>query len=457
MALFSSVRNKIMVPTLFITVSLLTLLGVSLALNSYSGFTRMLKARADSNVDFLAKISISSYKNFEYFDLDTIVDQIMKDPEVDFAVFSDARGTPLTKAAVKSTHPFIEVERKIFDESGKPLGLLKLGLNRSIMDSYIRNSLQIISVSIVLAILLFVYGIKTLSERVVVRRLEELENLSEKLADGDMTITVNTAGYDEISSLGRAMNKMAANLRESIGKTVTRNTELEDWQKHELWLKSGLNDLNIILRGEHTISELADEALAFVADFLGAGVGVIYLYFEKGEMLQTLSTYAISRSKRLSWGFALGEGLPGQVALERKMIYLDSVPPDYLVVTSPFGKAEPLNVVIMPIMYNNSLVGVLELGSFKSFSEADVNFLKQALEGVAIAMQVSRSRLLVSDLLTQTQLQTEELRAHQEELQQSNEELTERTRMLENPLPAREAKQNARIKPDKRRKPDDQR
>lgn len=450
MVLFSSIRNKIMVPTLVITVSLLTLLGVSLAMNSYSGFTLMLKAKADSSADFLAKISMTPYKNFEYFDLDSLVNEIMKDPEVDYAVFNDARGIPLTKAAGKSPRPFIEIERKIHDESGKLLGSLKLGLNRSIMDSYIRNSLQLISISIVVAIFLLVFSMKTLSERVVVRRILEIQRLSEKLADGDMTVTVNTAGYDEISSLGRAMNKMAADLKESIGRTVTRNSELEGWQQQELWLKNGLNDLNIILRGEHTIAELADQTLTFMAGFLGAGVGIMYLYFDKGEMLQTLSTYAISDSTRMNWGFALGEGLPGQVALERKMIHLDSAPPGYLTVTSPFGKAEPLDVVIMPIMYNDSLVGVLELGSFKRFSDADFNFLNQSLEGVAIAMKVNRSRLLVNDLLVQTQLQTEELRVHQEELQQSNEELTERARILEDRLPAREAVLNTKTKPDKR-------
>jgi len=403
MVLFTSIRNKILVPTLLITVTLLTLLGVSLAMNSYSGFTKMLNAKANATVDFLAKVSITSYKNYEYFDLDALVQEITKDPEVDFAVFYDAYGAALTKAVEKSSSPFKVVERKIAGENGKHFGSLKIGLNRSIMDGYIRNSLQIIGISIVVAIFLFVFGMKTLSERIVVNRIVEIEELSEKLADGDMTITVSTAGFDEISSLGRAMNKMAANLRESIAKTRSRNTELEDWQKKELWLNSGLNDLNIILRGEHTITELADEALAFMADFLGAGVGIVYIYFEKGEMLQTLSTYAISASKRLNWGFGLGEGVPGQVALEKKMIYLDSVPPDYLAVTSPFGKADPLNIAIMPIMYNDSLVGVLELGSFKHFSDADFNFLNQALEGVAIAIKVNRSRALVNDLLAQTQ------------------------------------------------------
>ena len=127
----------------------------------------------------------------------------------------------------------------------------------------------------------------------------------------------------------------------------------------------------------------------------------------------------------------LGEGLPGQVALQRKMMCLNAVPPDYLPSTSALGKSDPLNVVIMPIMHNDTCVGVLELGSFRQFSADDFNFLHQSLEGVAIAIVVSRSHQRVSELLEQTQAQAEELLVQQEELQQTNEELEERARMLE--------------------------
>lgn len=195
-------------------------------------------------------------------------------------------------------------------------------------------------------------------------------------------------------------------------------------------LKNGLYELNIILREERIVADLADETLAFMAGFLGAGVGIMYLYDEKGEMLQTISTYAISKERMTNWSFLLGEGLPGQVALERKMIFLDSVPPGYLQITSATGEAKPSNVVVMPIMHNDILAGVLELGSLRVFTNDDFDFLRQALEGIAIAININSSRQMVNELLEQTQEQAEELRVQQEELQQSNEELMERAEML---------------------------
>lgn len=221
------------------------------------------------------------------------------------------------------------------------------------------------------------------------------------------------------SALDRAFAGMTASLRHSRDEDARRDH-----------LKSGLHELNKILRDEQKTAELADDALAFMADFLGAGVGIMYLYDEEGELLQTLSTYAISREGRLNWGFRLGEGLPGQVALERKTIHLSAVPPDYLPISSALGTANPLNVVIMPMLHHEILVGVLELGSFTCFGDDDFEFLKQALEGIAIAIEVNSSRQRMSELLEKTQTQSEELLVQQEELQQTNDELAERARML---------------------------
>jgi putative methionine-R-sulfoxide reductase with GAF domain len=218
----------------------------------------------------------------------------------------------------------------------------------------------------------------------------------------------------------RAFAGMTAGLRSNRDEEIRRDR-----------LKNGLYDLNKILRDDQNISGLADRALAFMAGFLGAGVGIIYRYDETKEMLRILSTYAISRSYRLSEeGIRLGEGLSGQVAAERKMICIHAVPPDYLPISSALGEANPLSLVIVPIMHNDSLLGVLELGSFRQFGDDDFTFLNQALEGIAIAMKVNRSRQLVDELLEQTQAQTEELHVQQEELRQSNEELTERARLV---------------------------
>jgi GAF domain-containing protein len=233
-------------------------------------------------------------------------------------------------------------------------------------------------------------------------------------------VLIAVIGMNEAQiKLDKAFVGMTASLRSSRDEGIRRDR-----------LKSGLYELNKILRNEQKTAELADRALAFLTTFLGAGVGIMYLYDEKEEMLQTLSTYAISRSGQLNDGFRLGESLAGQVAADRKMICLKAVPPDYLPITSALGEADPLNVVIMPIMHNDILVGVLEIGSFRPFDNDDFEFLNQSLEDIAIAINVNISRQLVNKLLEQTQHQAEELAVQQEELLQTNEELEKRARML---------------------------
>ncbi len=195
-------------------------------------------------------------------------------------------------------------------------------------------------------------------------------------------------------------------------------------------LKSGLNEINNILRIEQKTSDMADRSLAFMAAFINAGVGILYLYAESEGKLRVISTYAMAGSRRQKEDLSIGEGLIGQAARERKIIILDAVPPDYLPISSALGTADSPTVAVLPILHNDVLLGVLELGSFRKFTEDDLNFLNQALEGLAIAININKSRKMVDGLLEQAQQQAEELRVSQEELQQTNEELLERARML---------------------------
>jgi len=220
-------------------------------------------------------------------------------------------------------------------------------------------------------------------------------------------------------ALDRAFSWMAESLRRVRSEEARRNH-----------VKSGLYELNKIMRNEHQTAALADEALTFLAEFLGGGVGIIYLYDDIKQTLQTISTYAITKTNGHDDSFRLGEGLPGQVALAKKMICLNSIPLDYLPISSALGEADPVNIVIMPIKYNESLVGVLELGSFRRYNDDDFEFLNEAVEGIAIALNVNRSHQLANSLLEKTREQAEELRVQREELLRANEVLEDRARML---------------------------
>jgi CheY-like chemotaxis protein len=221
-------------------------------------------------------------------------------------------------------------------------------------------------------------------------------------------------------TLDAAFNNMTRSLRH--GRQVEQAAD---------WLKSGLNELNSRMRGDQALAELANKVLGYLAEYLKAGVGALYLYDEEADELALAATYACPRRHRVGERIRLGEGLIGQAARQRKTITLSDVPDDYLPIGSALGGAAPKVIVAIPLLHGQRLVGAIEIGAFGGFSEVEQDFLDLAREGIAIALSVNLSRQRLAELLEETQQQTEELRVQQEELQQSNEELEERAHLLE--------------------------
>ncbi len=246
-------------------------------------------------------------------------------------------------------------------------------------------------------------------------------DMSEVSFDETGMLLKEIAGMSEVQYfLDRALTVMTRSLRHNREQDTLRD-----------WFKNGQNELNTVLRGDKSTAELTEQALAFLTEYIGAGTSVFYIFDEKEATLQAAASYALTKRVRLNERIALGEGVAGQAALQRKMICLNTAPTDYLPISSALGKADPAYIVVLPLLHNGVLYGILEFGSFNIFSGNDLEFLNQSKKGIAIALSVNKSRQRVNELLEQTQVQAEELRVQQEELQQTNEELEERAQMLE--------------------------
>ncbi len=222
------------------------------------------------------------------------------------------------------------------------------------------------------------------------------------------------------SALDQALLEMTRSLR------LARETE-----RGRDWLKTGRNDLNSLLREDQTTAELTNAVLSYLAHYLQAGVGALYLFDERAVRLCLTATYAISGEAKLGEQFRLGEGLIGQAAREQRVIRLTEVPSDYLNIGSALGRAAPSVFAAIPLLHGNRLVGVIEIGAFRDFGELELRFLELARETIAVGLNANLAHRQMADLLDETQQQAEELRVQQEELQQSNEELEERAQMLE--------------------------
>src|SRR5262249_34033225 len=131
------------------------------------------------------------------------------------------------------------------------------------------------------------------------------------------------------------------------------------------------------------------------------------------------------------------EGLVGQAAIEKEKILLTNVPTDYIRIASGLGEAPPLNILVLPVVFEGQVKAVIELASFSPFSATHEAFLDQLTESVGIVLTTLEANTRTEDLLKQSQSLAAELQIRQRELQRSNADLEDKARLL--------AEQNAEV------------
>ncbi|HEX2976168.1 MAG TPA: GAF domain-containing protein [Bacteroidales bacterium] len=79
----------------------------------------------------------------------------------------------------------------------------------------------------------------------------------------------------------------------------------------------------------------------------------------------------------------LGEGFPGQVAKDGKLMNLSEIPEGYLVIESGLGKAAPVSLILFPVKNGDDVLAVIELSSFHKFTGDDEQFFKSISPSIA--------------------------------------------------------------------------
>src|ERR1700722_10124017 len=201
-------------------------------------------------------------------------------------------------------------------------------------------------------------------------------------------------------------------------------------QQTEAWLQSGLAGLSERMQGEQRLETLGDNVLGFLARYLAAQVGAMYIG-EPGGQFRRFAGYALppeygARADALR----PGGGLAGQALKENRVLQVHDVPANYLSVASSLGRADPTQLLIAPATDSATVHAVIELGFFRTLQASDLELLRRARESIGIAVRSSKDRTRLEELLEETQRQSEELQTQQEELRVANEELTEQGQVL---------------------------
>ena len=133
--------------------------------------------------------------------------------------------------------------------------------------------------------------------------------------------------------------------------------------------------------------------------------------------------YAYNRQKFLKSEFKPGEGLIGRCYLERETIFLTEIPENYIKITSGMGEDSPTCLIVVPLLYNDKVFGVIEVASFNTFEQFQIDFVEKIASSIASTISVVKINIQTNKLLEQSRQQAEEMASQEEEMRQNMEEL----------------------------------
>ena len=252
-------------------------------------------------------------------------------------------------------------------------------------------------------------------------QVRAIADVATAVTKGDLTRSIGVAAEGEVAVLKDNINEMIRNLKD----TTEKNTEQD-------WLKTNLAKFTRVLQGQREMLTVCKLILSELAPLVKAQHGVFYgMEGEKDDArLGLQASYAYKERKNLPKQFRLGEGLVGECALQKQRILLTNVPSDYVQINSGLGEATPMNVVVLPVLFEGVTKAVIELASFERFSPTHLAFLEQLTESIGIVLNTIEANSRTETLLQQSQNMAQELQSQQEELQQTNEELEEKAKLL---------------------------
>ncbi|AGS67589.1 HAMP domain-containing protein [Streptomyces collinus] len=260
------------------------------------------------------------------------------------------------------------------------------------------------------------------------RQVRAIGEVASAVAEGDLTrsITVDAAG--EVAELKDNINSMVESLRET-----TRANQEQDW------LKTNLARISALMQGHRDLSVVAELIMDELVPLVSAQYGAFYLAEDgaSGPELRLVGSYGRPEDDTRPTRIAFGRSLVGQAARSRRIIGVDQLPPGYVTISSGLGQIEPTDLLLLPIVFEEQVLGVIELASVTAFTPVQRDFLQQLVETIGVNVNTIVANARTDELLQESQRLTSELQsrsaelqARQEELQQSNAELEDKASLL---------------------------
>src|SRR5215469_2950239 len=245
-------------------------------------------------------------------------------------------------------------------------------------------------------------------------QVRSIAQVATAVAEGDLTQNIAVDAQGEVAELKDNINAMVQSLRESVQAS-----------REQDWLKTNVARIGSMMQGHRDLEVVAELIMEELAPLLGAQHGTFFLAEEadRDTRLRLIAGYGLRADKEAPIQYQIGQSLIGQVAKSKRPIVVDEIPQGYIKISSGLGEAPPANLAVLPVQFEDQVLGVMELASFTKFTPIQVAFLEQFTETLGVSVNAIIANARTDALLGQSQRLTAELQARSSELQSRSEEL----------------------------------
>jgi HAMP domain-containing protein/signal transduction histidine kinase/CheY-like chemotaxis protein len=249
-------------------------------------------------------------------------------------------------------------------------------------------------------------------------QVRAIADVSTAVTKGDLTRSINVEAQGEVLQLKDNINQMISNLKDT-----TRKNQDQDW------LKTNLAKFSSMMQGQRNIVSVAQLIMSELTPLVDAQHGGFFMMEtietnDQDSTLNLIASYGFTTRKNLANAYRLKESLIGQCAFEKKRILMTDLPENFIHIHTGLGDAAPKNVVVLPVLFEGETKAVIELASFKNFSENQLTFLDQLMDSIGVILNMISSSMRTEELL-------QELKRSNAELEAQASELNDKAKLLE--------------------------
>lgn len=251
--------------------------------------------------------------------------------------------------------------------------------------------------------------------------LNKTANFAKEIGNGNLDTEFELLSEKDI--LGNSLLEMRKSLK--VAKEQEEIRKIEDQKQN--WTTQGLAKFGEILRqNTDDMKEFAYHIISNLVKYINANQGGLFVINDDDKndrFIELLACYAYERRKHLDKRIEMGVGVIGRAIKEQRSIYMTDLPKDYITITSGLGQAIPNALLVVPLKVNDEIYGVVELAGFNKFEDHIIKFVEEVGETIAATISSTKINIRTNQLLEQSQQQSEEMAAQEEEMRQNMEEL----------------------------------